>query len=181
MPVPPLLHHCWVPQISRMKRLSNFLIAFSYHGYHDDVITWKHFRVTGEFPTQRPVTRGFDVFFDLHQNQQLSKQWRRRWLESPSRSLWRHRNDRINFATENMQHFSLTRHAFMALLIQLALFRVDCAVDISISRRQNIYFSKDKRSKMPIIRYGGYLLKHHIVNTMSESWAITCNVRGVAS
>ena len=24
--------------------------------------------VTGEFPTQRPVTRGFDVFFDLHQN-----------------------------------------------------------------------------------------------------------------
>ena len=23
---------------------------------------------TGEFPTQRPVTRGFDVFFDLHLN-----------------------------------------------------------------------------------------------------------------
>ena len=22
--------------------------------------------VTGEFPAQRPVTRGFDVFFDLH-------------------------------------------------------------------------------------------------------------------
>ena len=27
--------------------------------------------------------------------------------------------------------------------------------------------------KMPIIRYGGYLLKHHIVNTLSELWAIT--------
>ena len=30
--------------------------------------------VTGEFPAQRPVTRGFDVFFDLHPNKQLSKQ-----------------------------------------------------------------------------------------------------------
>ena len=42
---------------------------------HDDVIKWNHFPrywpfvrsspVTGEFPAQRPVTRSFDVFFDL--------------------------------------------------------------------------------------------------------------------
>ena len=31
--------------------------------------------VTGEFPTQRPVTHGFDVFIDLRQNKRLSKQW----------------------------------------------------------------------------------------------------------
>ena len=30
----------------------------------------------GEFPAQRPVTRGFDVFFDLRLNKRLSKQWR---------------------------------------------------------------------------------------------------------
>ena len=30
--------------------------------------------VTGEFPAQRPVTRSFGVFFDLHQNKRLSKQ-----------------------------------------------------------------------------------------------------------
>ena len=30
--------------------------------------------VTGEFPSQRPVTPSFDVFFDLHPNKQLSKQ-----------------------------------------------------------------------------------------------------------
>ena len=30
--------------------------------------------VAGEFPAQRPVTRGFDVFFDLCQNKRLSKQ-----------------------------------------------------------------------------------------------------------
>ena len=29
--------------------------------------------VPSEFPAQRPVTRGFDVFFDLHPNKRLSK------------------------------------------------------------------------------------------------------------
>ena len=34
--------------------------------------------VTGEFPAQRPVTRSFDVFIDLHDlrpNERLSKQY----------------------------------------------------------------------------------------------------------
>ena len=41
---------------------------------------------------QRPVTLSFDVFFDLRLNQQLSNQWGRRWIETPSHSLWRHCN-----------------------------------------------------------------------------------------
>ena len=45
---------------------------------------------TSEFPTQRPVTRSSDVFFDLRLNQHLSKQWRRRWFETPTRSSCRH-------------------------------------------------------------------------------------------
>ena len=49
--------------------------------------------VTGEFPPQRPVTRSFDVFFDLRLNKRLSKQSRRRWFETPSHPLWRHCND----------------------------------------------------------------------------------------
>ena len=50
----------------------------------DEVIKWKHFprywpfcgefTGTDEFPTQRPVTRSFDVFFDLRPNKRLSKQ-----------------------------------------------------------------------------------------------------------
>ena len=31
--------------------------------------------VPGEFLAQRPVTRSFDVFFDLRLNKRLSKQW----------------------------------------------------------------------------------------------------------
>ena len=49
--------------------------------------------VTGEFPTQRPVTRSFDVFFGLHPNKRLSKQSWGWWYETPSCPLWRHCND----------------------------------------------------------------------------------------
>ena len=45
--------------------------------------------VAGEFPAQRPLTRGFDVFFDLRLNKPLSKQSRGWWSETPSSPLWR--------------------------------------------------------------------------------------------
>ena len=45
-----------------------------------------------EFPTQRPVTRSFNVFFDLRLNKRLSKQSWGWWFETLSRPLWRHRN-----------------------------------------------------------------------------------------
>ena len=48
--------------------------------------------VTDEFPAHRPVTRGFDVFFDLRLNKRLSKQWWGWWFETPPRPLWRHCN-----------------------------------------------------------------------------------------
>ena len=58
------------------------------------------FTGTSEVPSQRPVTRSFDVFFDL--NKQLSKPWWGWWFETPWRSLWRHYN-------VSAQHFSLMR------------------------------------------------------------------------
>ena len=48
--------------------------------------------VPGEFPAQRPVTQSFDVFFDVHPNIRLSKQWWGWWFETPSYPLWDHRN-----------------------------------------------------------------------------------------
>ena len=48
--------------------------------------------VPGEFPTQRPVTRSFDVYFDLRPTKRLSKQYRGWWFETLSPPLWRHRN-----------------------------------------------------------------------------------------
>ena len=49
----------------------------------------------GEFPSQRPGTRSFDVFFDLHLNKRLSKQSRGWWFETLSPPLWRRCNDKL--------------------------------------------------------------------------------------
>ena len=48
--------------------------------------------VSGEFPAQRPVTRSFDVFFDLRLNKRLSKQSWGWWFETLPRPLWPHNN-----------------------------------------------------------------------------------------
>ena len=86
-----------------------FAQKFMIGSWHDDVIKWKHFpRYTwrrqmetfsvllalcaGNSPTQRPVTRSFDVYFDLRPNKRLSKQSWGWWFETSSRPLWRHRN-----------------------------------------------------------------------------------------
>ena len=52
----------------------------------------------GEFPTQRPVTRSFGVFFDLPLNKRLSKQPWGWWFETPSWSSWRQCN--VNLSTQ---------------------------------------------------------------------------------
>ena len=63
----------------------------------------------GEFPTQRPVTRTFDVFFDLRLNKRLSKQAWGWWFETLSWSLWRHCN------VINVRHVSRIRHLLTLL------------------------------------------------------------------
>ena len=51
------------------------------------------FTSPGEFPLQRPVTRSFDIFFDLRLNKRLRKQPWSWWFEMVSCPLWRHCND----------------------------------------------------------------------------------------
>ena len=65
------------------KRANLYVFNDTYFN-HDDVIKWNIFRVTGplcgeftgEFLSQRPVSRGFGAFFDLRLNERLSKQSR---------------------------------------------------------------------------------------------------------
>ena len=84
---------------------NHFSLSWDVHAFHSWMMTSSNgniFRVTGplcgeftgpgEFPAQRPVTRSFDVFFDLRLNKRLSKQPWGWWLETPSWSLWRHCN-----------------------------------------------------------------------------------------
>ena len=71
--------------------------------------------VSGEFPSQRPVTRSFDVFFDLRLNRRLSKQSWGWWLETPSGLLWSHCNDFFQTATMS-QGRGLAFGSWMVLL-----------------------------------------------------------------
>ena len=65
----------------------------------------REFTGPGEFPAQRPVTRSFDVFFDLRPNKRLSKQPWGWWFETLSWSLWRHCNDWNKYLpTQSISH-----------------------------------------------------------------------------
>ena len=92
----PISHH-FTGNISKYifskETLCNFTEVCSYEPMMDwyrtahNVLCAGNSTVTGEFSSQRPVTRSFDVFFDLRLNKRLSKQSRRRWFETPSHSL----------------------------------------------------------------------------------------------
>ena len=102
------------------------VIIFAHSWTHGALISWWHHQmetfsallalcegnlpVTGGFPSQRPVTQSFDIFFDLRQNKRLSKQSRLRWFETPSRSLWRHCN--VNLTTRTTLKFAKAQDRF---------------------------------------------------------------------
>ena len=80
--------------------------------------------VPGESPAQRPVTRNFDVFFDLRLIKQLSKQSRGWSFETLSHPLWRHRNGmshELHVLQQSLgqwlQQSSLAFHTFLMLAI----------------------------------------------------------------
>ena len=93
----------------RASNAESVSMSWRHYGYRASVIAtaigttwWRHHIETfsqllalcegnpldaGGFPSQRPMTQRFDVFFDLRQNKRLSKQSSRRWFETPLRSL----------------------------------------------------------------------------------------------
>ena len=71
--------------------------------------------VPGEFPTQRPVTRSCDVFYDLRLNKRLSKHWWGWWFETISRPLWRHRNG----SARSVDHYGA--HIYFSGLLKLMI------------------------------------------------------------
>ena len=101
---------------------------------------WGEFPGPGEFPTQRAVTRSFDVFFDLRLNKRLSKQPWGWWFETPSWSLWRHCNELIATTTwwlvNHTDHYKWWRHGMQTLSASLALCEGNPPV-ISISHAKD--------------------------------------------
>ena len=63
-------------------------IAITYSWWRHQMETFFHTLCEGNppvasgFPSQRPVTRSFDVFFDLYLNKRLGEQSRRWWFDA---------------------------------------------------------------------------------------------------
>ena len=93
--------------------------------------------VPGEFPAQRPVTRGFGVFFDLRLNKRLRKQSWGWWFESLSRPLWCHCNVAGYYQGNTIWRISL----FLWLIKFLSLQSVSLPVDYYVILYQVISIS----------------------------------------
>ena len=82
-------------------RIRNHIIGFKWWCYQMEIfsallaVCEGNSPVTSKFPSQRPGTLSFGVFFDLRLNKRLSKQSRCWKFEMPSHPLWRHCNDMI--------------------------------------------------------------------------------------
>ena len=83
--------------------------------------------VPGEFPSQRPVTRSFDVFFDLRLNKRLSKQSKRWWFKTLSSSLWRHCNDAQLQKLTNILKADPTMKQWYALYFYILIYAIGSA------------------------------------------------------
>ena len=82
----------------------------------------------GEFPAQRPVTRSFDVFFDLSLNKRLSKQPWGWWFETPSWSLWHHCNGKIVIMFHDIDTNIEYKHGSYLQLTTTSVLRANCRV-----------------------------------------------------
>ena len=131
----------------------------------------------GEFPTQRPVTRSFDIFFDLCPNKRLSKHWWGWWFETQSCPLWRHRNDMPivdgcshQFCRETLMQFrSPSKDSF-----ELTWLIRPCGFDhlfifLFVSERkkriQGIFTRTTARNKLPHFRKCAWPIYHYCCGT----------------
>ena len=89
---------------------------------HDDV------------PSQRQVTRRFDVFFVLCLNKRLNNQSGRRWFETPPCSLWRRCNDTIQGLLIYQSSVLYFTSRYCIILIILSFFSASCKTFSSLNQ-----------------------------------------------
>ena len=115
-----------------------------------------------EFPSQGPVTRSFDVFFDLGLNKPLSKQSRRWWFETLSCSLWRHCNVAFCRLVHRMEHklgqhwvcwWTNIRHAKLNVTL-LNIYKTSTEAAIPRSAMNNLWtVARQTQEKSKYIQY----------------------------
>ena len=109
--------------------------------------------VTGEFPAQRPLTRSFDVFFDLRLNERLSKQPSGWWFGMPSCSLWRHCNDTC---------LSVCAHWIYLCYQILYQFQSGCLISYPCMQKNERYIKMGKQYKFDSPRNNTHMHTLHL-------------------
>ena len=97
--------------------------------------------VTGEFPAQRPVTRSFDVFFDLHLNKRLSKQSWGWWFETQLLSLWCH--CMVSLLSASFQNYFISANAHVSIphsIVQFML-KIRRLLISMLSSNHNVHYT----------------------------------------
>ena len=139
----------------------------------------------GEFLTQRPVTRSFDVSFDLRLNKRLSKHTWGWWFETLSGPLWRQRNEQRIQVKSKSKPSSWKRRRFLltSCLIWLAIVTAQHPV-LVLNRWLNSQLTQRfyNPTETPVVMYNSKnasVNKHQLNNPRSpkdhESMAISRN------
>ena len=91
-------------------------------------------------PTQRPVTRSFDDFFDLRLKKRLSKQSWGWWFETQSLPLWRHCNE-ANMCICVFPLFLNQRHdAYHPVMMTSSICEGNLPVTGPVTRSSDVFF-----------------------------------------
>ena len=124
--------------------------------------------VTGEFPTQRPVTRSFGVFFDVSLDKRLSKQSRGWWFETPSCSLWRHYNVPGNGHQHWWRYTDLKKGILLCDFTGHANHRFACRRVTSLS--VDILCTRDKLGNSVIFNKNTWDCQYICINKKYDWW-----------
>ena len=139
----------------------------------------------GEVPTQRPVTRSFDIFFELRLNKRLSEQSWGWWFETPSCLLWRHRNVPAKTHTREVKTLTILAIKISDKLWISAVIENKC--NISFDQAAILSSISDKvcssrQSKLALLNYVDWLRKFRLyheadVNVLRSTLCIECGIK----
>ena len=121
--------------------------------------------VPGEFPTQRPVTRSFDVYFDVRPNKRLSKESWGWWFETLSCPLWRHRNGFLIHFGGQMLPFIMTCE------ISTNLDPVRIIITILLTGKKNLAYIPSVINSLAL---GGVALITNLYRHITRSQWVNC-------
>ena len=92
--------------------------------------------------SQGPVTRSFDVFFDLC----LNKQSKRRWHETPLHSLQRHCNTQWKPRSPDAIYIHIYTYIYMALALKKYMWQLNTG-PLWISDFEILFFIREIKNK----------------------------------